>query len=412
MEDSGLVTPWTVLAALLAASTAVALLVTHLVRKTAPLPDAKQASGSVRRTSSAAPQSYPNGSIDIYFGSQTGTAEGFAKALAREAGRYGGWVAGCCWGVGYVTGGKGGQGVQGKALNAFLEGGGVVRPNSIRLFDSAQQRLTLHIHPYIHTHAHIHVHTGFEGKAVDLETFEPEKLQATSLAVFLLATYGEGDPTDNAMQFAKWLKDEDGELSEQALGGLRFAVFGLGSTQYEHYNKMGKFAFQRLQEIGAVPVVELGLGDELTVEEDFEKWSEGLWGPLSRAAGEMGRSDSISIVEPLEASQTELDFSLLFLPKNGKPMVAKKLADAQIQASTKFFFHHHEVPVLVNRELRTPLDGGSTRHIELDLSGTGIMVRAYLGFASARLCFALLAGLCVCVCVVCVCVCVCLADIG
>lgn len=216
---------------------------------------------------------------------------------------------------------------------------------------------------------------------VDLETFEPAKLQATSVAVFLLATYGEGDPTDNAMQFAKWLKDEDGELSEQALGGLRFAVFGLGSTQYEHYNKMGKVAFQRLTELGALPVVELGLGDELTVEEDFEKWSEGLWGPLSRAAGEMGRSDSVSIVEPLEASHTdtELDFSLLFLPaaKNGKPLVPKKLSDAQIQSSTKFFFHHQEVPVVTNRELRTPLDGGSTRHIELDLAGTGLTVRAW-----------------------------------
>jgi hypothetical protein len=141
---------------------------------------------------------------------------------------------------------------------------------------------------------------------------------------------------------------------------------------------MGKFAFQRLTELGAGPVVELGLGDELTVEEDFEKWSEGLWGPLSRAAGEMGRSDSISIVEPLEASEAELDFSLLFLPagKNGgKPLAPKKLADAQIQASTKFFFHNHEVPVRVNRELRSPLDGGSTRHIELDLAGTGLTVR-------------------------------------
>ena len=86
------------------------------------------------------------------------------------------------------------------------------------------------------------------------------------------------------MAFAKWLKDDDGELSEQALGGLKYAVFGLGSTQYEHYNKMGKVAQKRLGELGGEAVVELGLGDELTVEEDFEKWTEGLWPALSAAA--------------------------------------------------------------------------------------------------------------------------------
>lgn len=40
-----------------------------------------------------------------------------------------------------------------------------------------------------------------------------------SLAVFCLATYGEGDPTDNAMEFVDWLKDGDANLS-----GLNYAV--------------------------------------------------------------------------------------------------------------------------------------------------------------------------------------------
>jgi NADPH-ferrihemoprotein reductase len=216
-------------------------------------------------------------------------------------------------------------------------------------------------------------------------------LQATSLAVFLLATYGEGDPTDNAMTFAKWLQNEDGELSEQALGGLNYAVFGLGSTQYEHYNKMGKVAHKRLKELGASPVVDLGLGDELTVEEDFEKWSEGLWAPLSKAAGEMGRSDSVSIVEPPEVmtqQQEQLDFTLVLLPakkgllqranskipttaSNGAGLVVK-VDESKIQASTKFFFHNHQVAVVTNRELRTPKDGGSTRHVEVSLAGSGL----------------------------------------
>lgn len=40
-----------------------------------------------------------------------------------------------------------------------------------------------------------------------------------SLAVFCLATYGEGDPTDNAMEFYEWLQNGDANLT-----GLNYAV--------------------------------------------------------------------------------------------------------------------------------------------------------------------------------------------
>ena len=49
--------------------------------------------------------------------------------------------------------------------------------------------------------------------------FDPEELEMSelrdlkekipkSLAVFLLATYGEGDPTDNALPFNEWLHED------------------------------------------------------------------------------------------------------------------------------------------------------------------------------------------------------------
>ena len=112
---------------------------------------------------------YPAGPMSIYFGSQTGTAEGFARTLMEE----------------------------GKAR-------------------------------------------GFDAKMVDLEDFDPETLPENKLAVFLVATYGEGEPTDNAANFAAWLKNKDKEIDDNYLAPLKFAVFGLGNRQYEHYNAQGK----------------------------------------------------------------------------------------------------------------------------------------------------------------------------
>lgn len=52
-----------------------------------------------------------------------------------------------------------------------------------------------------------------------------------SLAVFCLATYGEGDPTDNAMEFYEWITNGDVDLT-----GLNYAVSkDYTIFQYIHY---------------------------------------------------------------------------------------------------------------------------------------------------------------------------------
>nr|CAG4641507.1 EOG090X027R [Eurycercus lamellatus] len=119
---------------------------------------------------------------------------------------------------------------------------------------------------------------GMKALVADPEECEMEELAKlheipNSLAVFCMATYGEGDPTDNAQAFYEWLKAGDCELS-----GVNFAVFGLGNKTYEHFNSMGKYVDQRLEELGAIRVVEAGVGDDDgNMEEDFLTWKDKFW---------------------------------------------------------------------------------------------------------------------------------------
>lgn len=63
-----------------------------------------------------------------------------------------------------------------------------------------------------------------KGMVADPEECDMEELLQlkdieNSLAVFCLATYGEGDPTDNAMEFYEWITNGDADLN-----GLNYAV--------------------------------------------------------------------------------------------------------------------------------------------------------------------------------------------
>ena len=72
---------------------------------------------------------------------------------------------------------------------------------------------------------------------------------------------------DKLLQRCARLCEKSAEMSHFA-----FQVFGLGNKTYEHYNEIGKLCDQRLEELGATRVIELGLGDDdSNLEEDFCK---------------------------------------------------------------------------------------------------------------------------------------------
>jgi NADPH-ferrihemoprotein reductase len=125
---------------------------------------------------------------------------------------------------------------------------------------------------------------GIKAMVADLEDYDLERLETLSaevdgaIAVFCLATYGEGDPTDNAAEFWNLLKDRDESDSAMDLDGLTFAVFGLGNKTYEYYNTVAKYVDSMLEKFGGKRLGDLGLGDDdANLEEDYVNWVESFW---------------------------------------------------------------------------------------------------------------------------------------
>ncbi|OAD72461.1 hypothetical protein PHYBLDRAFT_134296 [Phycomyces blakesleeanus NRRL 1555(-)] len=133
----------------------------------------------------------------------------------------------------------------------------------------------------------------------DLELYDLsylDTLPKECLAIFVLATYGEGEPTDNAVEFWDMLNDESVEFSQSEsqsesdsgspLSNLRFIVFGLGNKTYEHYNSVCRTVDKRLEQLGGTRVCERGEGDDdSSLEDDFLAWQETLWPAFCEAMG-------------------------------------------------------------------------------------------------------------------------------
>jgi sulfite reductase alpha subunit-like flavoprotein len=63
-------------------------------------------------------------------------------------------------------------------------------------------------------------------------------------------------------------------------------VFGLGNTQYEHYNCEGKFVDNMCEKCGGKRMLQLGLGDDdKNIRGDFDDWMTQLWPALREHLG-------------------------------------------------------------------------------------------------------------------------------
>lgn len=199
----------------------------------------------------------------------------------------------------------------------------------------------------------------------DYDFVDLPKLSQQHLIIFVLATYGEGEPTDNAIAFRNFISSD---LSPVDLSCLRYCAFGLGSSSYTHYNAMVQFLDNGLSARNAQRVGSVGMGDDGkgTLEEDFSLWLETT---LPLVASHFNRARIPFVYKPAfqvtESLPEKLPFRDTFLGEPNKNHLYGRV-QGPFTAENPF-----PATVAESQELFTAPDR-SCIHLEFDISGTSI----------------------------------------
>ena len=218
---------------------------------------------------------------------------------------------------------------------------------------------------------------GLKTMTADLEEYDYENLDKfpeDKIAVFVLATYGEGEPTDNAVEFYEFIGGEDvsfsekGGADEQPLSTLSYVAFGLGNNTYEHYNSMVKNVTKYLDRLGARRIGEAGEGDDGagTMEEDFLAWKEPMWAALADA---MSLEEREAVYEPVfevtEKEEMNAEDDTVYLGEPNKN---------HLEGASKGPFNAHNpyiAPIAESREIFQDKTRNCL-HMEVDISGSNL----------------------------------------
>ncbi len=191
---------------------------------------------------------------------------------------------------------------------------------------------------------------GLTAKLYDMADYKVRQIKDEQDVLFIVSTYGEGDPPQPSVGFFEFLEGP----RALKLEGVRYSVLALGDSTYEKYCEAGKRIDQRFEELGAKR-----LKDRVDCDIDYEEpaadWSDTV---VNLLAADL----AASAAPPMPQMRSAAGPSTAPIHDKRNPFAATALENIRIvgRHSTK-----------------------ETRHVELDLSGSGLIYQPgdALGFA-------------------------------
>jgi len=194
-----------------------------------------------------------------------------------------------------------------------------------------------------------------------------------SAIFFVMATYGEGEPTDNATALMEFLLDENVEFSNggNRLDDLHYVVFGLGNKTYEYYNEVARKVDKRLAELGATRVGERGEGDDdKSMEEDYLAWKDSMWEQFG-AALEVEEGGSGDVADFL-VTEVNVPAEKVYHGELSPRALIAAASGTSTPAGSYDAKNPYPAPVLTSKELFTIGGDRNCIHVEFDIAGSGM----------------------------------------
>ena len=211
--------------------------------------------------------------------------------------------------------------------------------------------------------------------ADDISNYEPNSLASVpkgKVVIFVVASYGEGDPPDNAVDLDNYLKilSQAEPAGCAQLQDLQYLVFGLGNSKYQYYNRFALCLDDNLERAGGRRLGYVGMKDEaVRMNRAWDEWTDNAIHVLAEKF-ESGVRESKDIIP-------EMCFDVVDLP-SGRARDTASIARQSLSQYTRDYVQWHSVTIAESRVLSktggqtvTETDAGRTYlHVDFNLGHT------------------------------------------